>query len=1740
MTPLRLFIAALLALLPIARAQITLSEFLANNSSGLRDEDQEFSDWIEIRNESGSPVNLLGWGLTDDADLPYKWRFPSTNIPANGFLLVFASGKNRIAVSANLHTSFTLTAQEGYLALFAPEATEPTTAYAPYPQQSPNVSYGRVGNGTNFFSPPSPRALNTGGLQARVSDTRFSHDRGFFTAPFDLVISTATTNATIRYTTNGSLPSPANGLTYTGPVRISQTTILRAAAFRDGFQPTDVDTQTYLFVGDILRQSPTGTPPPGWPATWGNGRVPDYGMDPDIVNSATYRNDLTNALLALPSFSIVTELRNLFDNTIGIYANPSGDTRTWERPASVELIYSDGRTGFQENCGLRIRGGFSRSTDNPKHAFRFFFREVYGVSRLNFPVFGPTGPEEFEQFDLRTFQNYSWSFGGDSSGVFFRDVFSRDTQLDMGQLGERGDYVHLYLNGQYWGIYNTCERPEATFGEAYLGGSKDDYDVVKVAPDEGYTIYATDGTRAAWDRLYAAGVAGFQSNDAFFRVQGRNADGTTNPGRETLVNVDNLIDYMLTIFYGGNFDAPVSRFLGETSPNNFFALRSRSNALGFHFISHDAEHTLRANEPNIDRTGPFPAGDGSVTKSNPQWVFQRLMANTEMRLRFADRVQRHFFNGGALSTEAALARIARRTNQLFEAVIAESARWGDSKRPTAPLNRNDHWLPAVRGVQQTFVTPRANTVLAQFRRQGWLPTLAAPVLTPSGGAIALNTAVQLSAPTGQVYFTVDGSDPRLVGGAVSGTARLFNPAQPVIASDIVTVRARARDGNVWSAMTVMTYIPIQTYATLHITEIMYRPRGGGGFRGEDYEFIELKNTGGTELNLSGVQLTNGIAYRFPVGTRLAPGRFLVLAENPTAFTNRYPGVPVAGQFSGRLSNEGERLTLLHAVGTPLFDVLYDNNPPWPESADGVGFSLVPVNPDTNPAPNDPANWRASSRINGSPGADDTSLDIVPVLLNEVLTHTDLPQVDAIEVFNPGTVAANISGWFLTDDRRQPAKFRIAASPPIPPGGYRVFTEADFNRPELGTNAFSLSSVGDQAYIYSANAAGTLTGFSDGFTFGAAANGVSFGRFTNSIGDVSLVSQQSLSLGTNNSGPRIGPVVFNEIAAQPLPGQPEFVELRNISAQPVVLYDPTAPTNRWRIEGIDFSFPPNLTLPAGGVALIVSGEPEAARLRLDLPPEALVFGPFAGSVSDEGETLELHRPDSPNLETNQQGVVRVVVPEIRVDAVRYSANPPWPAGGTATGRSLERREPVTFGDDPAAWRASIQPSPGTENSANRAPIVDAGQDQSLTSATFPVVVALGGTVTDDGLPSVPVSGWAQMAGPASAVLSETNATTTTVSIPGQGTWRFRLTAFDGQRSGFDEVEVRVSRPAPGPQPLLAAGAAWRYLDSGPDPGTAWRAPGFDDSAWPTGRAQLGYSDGENDEITTLSFGGNSNLKRIPYFFRQAFQVANAPAIQAATLRVLRDDGVVVYLNGEEVRRDNMPSTDIVFSTLALTSVGGADESTFFPTELDASLLREGRNVLAVEVHQNSPTSSDISFDLALDVVRTGTNLPPTVSIARTSGVISVVAPARLTATVQDDGLPATPGVPSVTWQRVSGPGGATFSPTNGFVTLASFAAPGRYVLRASATDGASSGQSDITLDVESGTPPAPVLSVGREGDQLVIRFRAAANVAYALRSRDALSGGGWDTRGEIGAGAAREVSLTVPLDVATRFYQVLVR
>ncbi len=538
--------------------------------------------------------------------------------------------------------------------------------------------------------------------------------------------------------------------------------------------------------------------------------------------------------------------------------------------------------------------------------------------------------------------------------------------------------------------------------------------------------------------------------------------------------------------------------------------------------------------------------------------------------------------------------------------------------------------------------------------------------------------------------------------SLNPAAQPYSSTLPVLAGKIMLKARVFNEANdAWSPL--LDYAiqgDAQDFSMLKISEIMYNPLSGL------LEFIELYNAGDVALNLSGVAFVDGIYFTFPGNTILQPGEYVVLVESLSEFQAAYPGIPVAGVYTGKLSNSGERLTLADANGDPIQSFTYDNSLPWPLAANGFGFSLVLQ--DYLADPGNPSNWRASAAIGGSPGAADPAVTIPAVLVNEALPHTDIPVVDTVEIYNPTNQTADIRGWFLTDRRLDPYRARVPFDLKyiIPPGGYAVLDEHDFaeNPGEYQGSplgGFRLSSMGEDIYIYSADTTGNLTGYVHGHSFGASFNGVSFGRHVSSDGVVHFVPQIENTFGGPNAGPLVGPVVISEIHYHPVGDDDEYLVLTNITDMPVNLWDESEPPrgnpeNTWRVRGIGYQIPVNTTIEAQGRLVIANTDPDSFRIKYRVPGNVQVLGPFGNrtldgdsTLSKSGETITLLRPDQPNIDENTG---EESLPEVLADQISYDDRAPWPREADGDGMALRRIDHHEFGNDPANWHAALPSFP----------------------------------------------------------------------------------------------------------------------------------------------------------------------------------------------------------------------------------------------------------------------------------------------------------------------------------------------------------------------------------------------------------------------------------------------------------------
>ncbi|MGJ8641227.1 MAG: lamin tail domain-containing protein [Opitutaceae bacterium] len=1155
-----------------------------------------------------------------------------------------------------------------------------------------------------YYSTATPGTDNVSGVLGYVDDTTFTVDRGFFSTAFAVEIACDTVGSSIYYTVDGTTPATDNGTLYTGAITIDKTTVLRAAAFLTGYQSSDVDTQTYIFLDDVITQGTSvGSLAPEFPASAVNGQDFDYGMDTDITQSATYSSQIEAAMTAIPSISIVTDPDNLFDASTGIYVNASESGEAWEREMSVELINPDGSDGFQINGGMRIRGASSTTSSNPKHSFRFMFKSEYGTSKLNYPLFGDEGADSYKRMDLRTGQNFSWANQTPAYATWLYDIFTRDTHRDMNQPYTRGEYYHLYINGMYWGLYQTEERCDSRYAASYYGGDKDDYDAVKADADSG-DMYALDGTRDAYEDLWTGITAGVSGNSNYFALQGMNSDGTENSAGTKLLDVDNVIDYMLLIYFTGNRDSPVGPPIGTpTMPRNLTTIYNRENPDGFKYVAHDNEHSLEVSQGvNYNRFNQslISSFDG-IDRMTPWWMNLELMANDEYALRFADRVHEHFFNGGELTTAQTTARMETRRDEIYAAVVAESARWGDSAGTLR--TRDGDWEGTVDWLLDTYMAQRSAIVLAQIQSKGWYPSVAAPEFNQHGGSIASGFSLSISG-SGTVYYTTDGSDPREVGGTVSGTA--YSSALTLNTS--TQIKARVLSGGTWSALTKATFI-LNESSPLRVTEIMYHPADAGtvgetGYEASDFEYIEILNTSDEAVGLPGIEFSSGIRFEFIEGaiSTLDSGEYAILVSNLDAFKARYADwatMNIIGQYHGKfyidngsLANSGEGITLIDGLGNTILDFEYNDS--WYGITDGEGYSLTLIDPTADTTTwSDSISWRASAYIGGTPGA--AAVDFWSpndIVINEALTHQDDDTPgDWVELYNTSTETIDINGWFLSDDGDDLAKIELSGLSSIAPGGYLVLTEAShFGTTVDAVNGFALSELGEAIYL-SSGESGELTGYRVADYFGAAERDVTFGRYVTNDGIADFTAQSSQTSGAENADPLIGDVVITEIMYHPtdVSSGYEFIEICNTGSSSAALYHASYPTSTWKLEGaVEFTFPTGLTLDSGEVLLITETDETTFRAYYPtLDAGVTVLGPYTGALDNAGEDVYLTRPGDPEALTGE-------VPYIVVEFVDYDDESPWASSADGLGASLERIDATSYPNDSTNWAANESPSTGT--------------------------------------------------------------------------------------------------------------------------------------------------------------------------------------------------------------------------------------------------------------------------------------------------------------------------------------------------------------------------------------------------------------------------------------------------------------
>lgn len=899
-----------------------------------------FSDWIELHNSGGTEADISGWGLSDDSGELFKWTFPTgTTIPAGGYLVVHADDQEELNGSgAALHAGFKLSGS-GEEVILTNLSNLSDAIPSGFPTQYVNHSYGWDASSMSwaYLETPTPGGPNSGPAYTdRVDAPDFSPKGGFFDSTTSVTLTSNTPGATIRYTTNGTEPTETNSFTYSNPLILSQISskkghVIRARAFLAGQLPSKSKTHTYL-VGQDSRLETA-------PALIFSGDTDEIFFKPHgimAIEGGTYVNAQWQ------------------ENGATSYNIPLMRGQQYERPLHLEFYYHGSTLGFREDAGVRLSSsGYSRprlkltdTSDSPwpsdpteKPSYNIYFRDDYGANKLNYAWLGENyAATDFEQLRIRAGKN-------DIRNPFIVDETVRRMFVEMGQQGSIGVLNTLYINGSFKGFYNMCERLREPFMQTHHGGSED-WDVRQV------NDYA-NGDISSWNTMM--GILNRSGN----------GDLSLSDWTEALDYLDpvNMADYFLINLYGATWDWP---------QNNWVGARERTPEGKYRLYVWDAEGSF-LNQGYFNPASHNSFTGDLLTKSDTlSQLFQRLIKSPEWRLIFADRINKHMFNDGVLDDRNGL-------NSRFGEITTELK---DDYNPlinyvhgqNISTNYFTQWTSTSSGRRRYLFGPSRT----DFADNNLWPSVAPVNFNQHGGDVAAGFQLSMTSPNGGIiYYTLDGSDPRDLGGAVNAGATTYNSSTALSPGTTIAM-ARSRVGSTWSALTEAEFSVALTEpssSNLVISEFMFHPPNpsvaeaqAGFLDDDDFEFIELMNISPTDtIDLKNLAFSGAMTFNFSTAsqTTLAPGQRVLIGTDSLAFTTRYgERSNLIGAFTGSFSNKSETITLSIAGGATIHSFTYMDSAPWPVCADGPGHSLVLKSPNSAPDHNIPTNWECSAHFGG--------------------------------------------------------------------------------------------------------------------------------------------------------------------------------------------------------------------------------------------------------------------------------------------------------------------------------------------------------------------------------------------------------------------------------------------------------------------------------------------------------------------------------------------------------------------------------------------------------------------------------------------------------------------------------------------------------------------------------------------------------------------------------------------------------
>jgi hypothetical protein len=1164
------------------------------------------------------------------------------------------------------------------------------------PQLVARLATGSTGV-TGYFTVATPGALNGGIDTIQLPQTITTlPPSGTFTAPISLALGGAIAGQEIHYiladpsaSPGANIPEPTiNSTLYTGPIAISTSKLIRAAVFSaTNGQKGRTMTAQYLL----------------------------------LETGAT--SNTSNFVSNLP-------IMVLDDHGAGVPVDSNSGTSTttmlhvFEPTAGTASLSSTPQ--FFARAATRIRG--SSSAGFPKKSYALEIRDELNGD-LDKPLLGLAADSDWVM-------NGPWSF----DDTFIHNAYINEISRQCGRWAPRTKFCEVFFNqnggkldyADYAGIYVLTEK---------IKSSSDRLDIASIRPADTSGDALTGGYIIKIDRPDSGEVTWRTTNGVPLAESGQILV-ITEPDPD--VDTPQQISYIQG--YVQQFDTALfaERNAGFTT-RNYLNFIDRSE-----WVDHHILNSLAYNVDGLRLSGYFYKDRGGRLAAGPLWDFDRSLSSDDSR---DDNPQSwnnigYFFTqdwwGPLFQDKDFVQAWIDRWWQLRSGPLANANLQGIASAMGAQIGNTAGARDAARwpdnaasgGVYLNEITAMSNYVVT---RANWIDgrfPAAATTSVPSG-VVSAGTTVTLGGG-GSIYYTTDGSDPRASGGGVAASGQLYSSAIPINQTTILTVRRQVTAVSPFPGATSTTWSPPITVVLLvnevfavagdiAVTEVNYHPLGSTvaestaipGVSSSDFEFLELQNIGTRTVNTYQLNFADTRPFEsIKLSARsLAPGDRAFVVKSRAAFALRYGSAQsskIIGEWTdGSLDDSGETIQLLARDGTTIQTFIYNDSGDWPGRCDGKGSTLEYKGITFSNADfSDPIKWRSSSEIHGTPGTAGSGPD-TRVVINEVLSNSQLPYVDAVELLSNAAAAVDVGRWYLSniaepENIESFRQYSIPVGTSVPPLGYLVFDETNFNangswNPSPGTPApgeFSFDGSRDgEVWLIEADASGTPVKFIDHLDFGPARLNETWGRWPNGTGSIHPMTQRTLvdessntvpkaKFGAANSGPRVGPLIVHEIHHSPGGGNTdlEFIEIYNPTAATVSLQG-------WHLRGaVDFNFIAGDVIAANGVMVVVPFSPtndakaSAFRTAYAISAAVPLIGPWSNADDLEAaDQCVLYRADTPP--SGEPGYFPLTIE----DEVNYASTGGWP--DTVSGLSLNRLGTAALGDLSTSWKGEI-PSPGS--------------------------------------------------------------------------------------------------------------------------------------------------------------------------------------------------------------------------------------------------------------------------------------------------------------------------------------------------------------------------------------------------------------------------------------------------------------